>query len=78
MFNPLNAARYVRDVRRTSDARSVTVSVFEIDVDDARPERVCLRDERGSKQFVTEDGGRSWAPVEAVDHQRSSTRPPRP
>lgn len=78
MFNPLNAARYARDVRRTIEARSVKVSVFELDVDDSQPERVLLRDESGSKQFVTEDGGRSWSRIDASDHQRSSMRPPRP
>jgi hypothetical protein len=80
VFNPVHAARFVRDVRRPSHARSVSVSVFELEVDDTRPERVALTDERGSKHFVTEDGGRSWLRIEdgLQDHQRSSIRPPRP
>jgi hypothetical protein len=50
--------------------------MFELDVDDHRPERVLLRDESGVHRFVTEDGGYSWQ--HTIDHQRSSTRPPTP
>ncbi|MFO0556809.1 MAG: hypothetical protein U0269_02200 [Polyangiales bacterium] len=73
MFDP---SRYTRSVRRPA-ARSIRVSVFEIDVDDTSPETVALRDEHGSRSFVTSDGGRSWDRVDPR-HHRSSTTPPIP
>lgn len=72
MFDP---SRFTRGARRAA-ARTIQVSMFEIDVDDARPERVLLRDSQGAHSFVTEDGGRSWNRGDA--HQRSSTLPPNP
>jgi hypothetical protein len=73
LFDP---SRYTRNIRRHA-ARSIRVTVFEIDVDDASPETVALRDEHGSRSFVTTDGGRSWDRVDA-HHHRSSTTPPIP
>ncbi len=72
MYDP---TRYTRGVRQPV-ARSIRVSVFELDVDDTAPERVSLRDEQGARSFVTEDGGRSWSRPEA--HQRSAMLPPIP
>lgn len=75
-FRPLfDPTRYTRSVRQPV-ARAIRVSVFEIDVDDATPERLALRDEHGARSFVTRDGGRSWDRIDG--HQRSSTTPPIP